>query len=66
MGNGTTIFRIMCTADVYLAVGLSPTATSSSAFLPANYIEYFQIGPGEKIAVIQSTTTGTCYITEGL
>lgn len=61
----TTIFRIDCSQDVYVAVGQNPTATSSSFILKGSSYEYFQISPGEKIAVLQVSQTGTCQIVEG-
>ena len=62
---GTTIFRINCDQDVYVAVGQNPTATSSSFILPSGTFEYFQIGAGEKIAVLQVTASGTCQLVQG-
>jgi hypothetical protein len=64
--DGVTILRFFATADCYLAFGANPTASSSAMFLPAGFIEYFEIKAGEKYAVIQAnSTTGTLYVTEG-
>jgi hypothetical protein len=46
-------------------VGASPTATNTSTLLPANWIEYVKVNPGESIAFISNdTVTGTISITE--
>jgi hypothetical protein len=36
------------------AFGSSPTATSSSIFIPADQPEIFKVNPGEKVAAIGS------------
>jgi hypothetical protein len=42
----------------------TPTATTSGVFLPANWVDYVTITPGEKISAITATGTGTLNITE--
>src|SRR5262245_34927387 len=43
----------------------TPTATSTSALLPMNWVEVVQCSPGQKIAVIgNNSTTGKLSITE--
>ncbi len=50
---------------VRLAVGDSPTATSTSALIPVNWIEYIKVSPGQKVAVLGNNTgTGTVNVTE--
>lgn len=44
--------RIATTANIRIAIGPSPTATSSSPLVIANSVEYFGINNGEKVAVI--------------
>jgi hypothetical protein len=65
---GVTIVRLFSTVDAWISFGSNPTAAAegaSSMFLPGGIVEYFQIGNTEKLAVIQSTTGGKLYITEG-
>jgi hypothetical protein len=66
--SGVSIVRLFSTVDAWIAFGASPTAVAegaSSLFLPGGIVEYFQISSTEKIAVIQSSTAGKLYITEG-
>ena len=53
--------RIAADAACHLEIGVNPTATTSSIYLPADDYEYFKIYPGEKIAVIG---TVNLYVTE--
>jgi hypothetical protein len=62
--TGTTVVRIVATEDVNIKFGSSPTATTSDPFIPANQVEYFKVTAGEKVAAIQNTAAGTCYVTE--
>lgn len=62
----TTIVRVICSADCFIAVGANPTASSASIFLPSGTVEYFGVIGGQKLAVIQSTASGTLYVLEGL
>lgn len=65
---GVTILRLFSTVDCWIAFGSAPTAVAEAAgsmFLPAGIVEYFERKEGEKLAVIQSSTTGKLYITEG-
>ena len=58
----TEYVRIMSdTNGVHIAFGASPTATTSSMYIPANDIEIIKIRPGEKVAFIGS---GDLYVTE--
>lgn len=44
--------RIATTAAIRVAIGPNPTATSTSALMPANSVEYFGANNGDKVAVI--------------
>ena len=44
--------------------GANPTAMASSTYLPANTVEFTEISPGDKIAVIQEAGAGKLSITE--
>ncbi len=65
MDEETTIFRINCDEDTYVEVGLNPVASTVSFKLAGGNFEYFQIGAGERIAVLQATVPGECQIVEG-
>ena len=61
---GTTTIRVVASTRCHLALGASPTATTSSPALPANLPEYIVISPGQKIAAIRTTTSGTLHVTQ--
>jgi len=68
VSDKTSIIRLFCTKDCFIAIGPNPTVTTSGttgAFLPGGIIEYFGVNPNDKIAVIQVSASGTLYITEG-
>lgn len=62
--TGTRLVRVVASTGCHLAIGGSPTATTSSPKLPANWIETLVVYPGEKIAAIRTTTSGTLWVTE--
>ena len=62
--TGTTVVRIVATEDVNIKFGSAPTATTNDPFVPANQVEYFKVTAGEKVAAIQNSAAGTCYVTE--
>ena len=50
---------------IRVAVGDNPTASSTSTLIPLNWIEYFKVSPGQKIAVLgNNASTGTISVTE--
>lgn len=61
----STVVRLLSSSDCFIEVGASPTATSSSMFLPVGTIEYFVISVGQKVAVISAGNTGDLFMTEG-
>tara|TARA_R100001443_G_scaffold1750_2_gene6107 strand:+ start:2168 stop:2482 length:315 start_codon:yes stop_codon:yes gene_type:complete len=61
---GTTVVRVVSTTDCHIIFAVSPTATTSTAYLPANQVEYFKVNAGEKVAAIRATADGTLYATE--
>ncbi len=61
---GVNTVRVVASTQCHLAFGASPTATTSSPKLPANLPEYIVVTPGQKIAAIRTTTSGTLYVTE--
>ena len=62
--SGTTVVRVVSTTDCHIIFATSPTATTSTAYLPANQVEYFKATAGEKIAAIRANADGTLYVTE--
>lgn len=57
----------VATADqpAYVVIGDgTPTATSSGALIPAGWVDYFTVTPGQKIAVLQAGTAGALSVTE--
>ena len=51
----TNFIRAHVDATCSIAVGANPTAAAGSARMAANQTEYFQVRPGDKIAVIQNS-----------
>ncbi len=65
VGETTTLVRLFATEDCFVKVGANPTAVANtSMFIASGIYEYIGIKPGEKIAAIRLTTSGTLYITE--
>lgn len=61
---GVVVVRLLSDTDCYIAIGQTPTATTSSMKLKANVPEYFRIAPERKIAVLQVSASGTLNVTE--
>ncbi|MGE4259225.1 MAG: hypothetical protein AB7F19_07775 [Candidatus Babeliales bacterium] len=66
VGAGTRLVRLASTTACHIAIGSNPTATSTSALVFANVPEYVQCSPGDKIAVIQDSASGTLNIVEAI
>ena len=60
----TQIVRVASTTDCFITFNGTPTATSSSMYLPAGVVEYFRVTPGHKVAALQRFNSGTLYVTE--
>jgi hypothetical protein len=58
------VIRVWCTTIAHIAIGASPTATTSDIPVPANTPEYFIVPPGSKVSAIRSADSGTLYVTE--
>ena len=61
---GSSVVRVVATSDCYIAVGVSPTATTSDIYLPAGAIEYLRCVPGDKVSAVQALVAGTIHVTE--
>lgn len=66
-GAATTLVRVHVTEDTHLAFGADPTvvADGTGLFMPAGTIEYFGVTPGQKLAHIRNSASGSIYLTEG-
>lgn len=62
-GSQTYQIRIACPVAVNYKVDSAPTAAATDALLPANWVEYVKVTPGQKVAVF-ATSTGTVSIVE--
>lgn len=61
MGAGTV--RVVCTTNAHFAVGASGvTATANDAYIGAGVPEYFLAPPSKKMAFIQDSTGGSCFV----
>lgn len=64
ISNNVHVVRVVATTACYIAVGSSPTATTSDMYLPAAIPEYLTIHPGQKISAVQVAAGGDLYVTE--
>lgn len=57
-------FRIVSQVGIHIAVGASPTATTSTAYIPAGVItQPISIGMGERVNVLNATSTAAAKVT---
>jgi len=54
-GVKTKYVRLIADADCHIQFGESPTATTSSALMKANTVEYFCVHPGYKVAAVTAS-----------
>lgn len=67
VGASTTLVRLFATEDCFILIGSSPVAAAnSSMFIAAGIYDFVGIQPLQKIAAIQSSASGTLYITEAV
>jgi len=64
VGTQTRAIRVAVTTDCHIKVATTPVATTSDPFIPSGTVEYFRITPGQKVAFIQNSASGTAYVTE--
>ena len=62
-GSQSEYVRICSNADVHILFGANPTATANSIFIPADEPEIFKISPGEKVAIITTSTNDCNFLT---
>ena len=65
-GSQTRQIRIATSGQpAYVVIGDgTPTATSSGAIMPSNWVDYFTVSPGQKVAVLQAGTAGALSVSE--
>ena len=63
-GVAASFVRVVCSTAAYIAFGVSPTATASDMYVPADSPEYFRVPPGHKVSAVQVASGGTLYVTE--
>lgn len=64
-GTQTRQIRIVANSACHYAIAGTPVAVVTDAFLPANWVEYVTVNPGEKISAIQAATGGLVTGTAG-
>lgn len=64
-GGQTRQIRIVANSACHYSIAGTPVAVVTDAFLPANWVEYVTVNPGEKISAIQAATGGLVTATAG-
>lgn len=60
---GTRSVRCVATVDCWIEINSNPTAAATTSFyLPAGAAEYFTALPGDEVAVIQASGSGSLYV----
>lgn len=54
-GAQTFQIRVAPSAACFYVVDKAPTAAATDAYLPANWVEYVTVMPGEKISIFSAT-----------
>jgi len=54
-GDGSKMIRVNTDGPICFVIGRNPTATTSDDRMATNQTEYFNVQPGDKIAVITTT-----------
>jgi hypothetical protein len=63
-GSQTYQVLLVATAAMNVRIDHAPTATATDTLLPANVPLIFQVTPGEQVAAITGSGTGTLSVTE--
>jgi len=64
-GGQTYRVRVATGAQpAYIVFGAAPAAAATDSLLGANVVDYFDVTPGQKAAVLQAGTAGTVTVTE--
>lgn len=62
LSSESRIYRFVGTVDAHIAFGSSPTATTSSTFLPAYSVEVFPVSDNLRASVRAASDSGTFFI----
>lgn len=63
MPAGTRAVRLVATVDCWVEIGANPTAAANTSFfLPATTVEYLAATVTDKVAVLQSASSGSLYV----
>lgn len=52
------------TSGAHYSIGTNPTATANSPLIPADWVEFVRVSPGEKVALLQEAGALVVTITE--
>lgn len=63
-GGSTFKVRLYATSDCRIRFGKTPTALATDTYLAGGGAEYFTVNPGEKVACIQVSSSGTLNVSE--
>lgn len=63
-GSTVSIIRIATTEAIHYRIGPSATAVATDTLLPAGAVEYVGIAKGDRLSVIQDSTSGTVNVSE--
>lgn len=65
-GTQTRQIRVVANSACHILISQAGTAaTTGDPFLPASWIDYYNVNPGEKLSVIQAATNGLVTATAG-
>jgi hypothetical protein len=62
----TSVIIFQATSDCFIKIGVNPTATTADHLVKAGSVRHFAIEGGQMASFIQSTASGTIYMTEAL
>ena len=60
--TNTNVVRLICNQPCYF--NLAGTATTSSAYLPADTVEFIKCAASDTLSIILASGSGTAYISE--
>jgi hypothetical protein len=58
------VVRVQGTVNMHIKIAKDPTALTTDAKLAPGVPEYFVVTPGQKVAAIRTSTSGSLYVTE--
>lgn len=65
-GAQTYFIRVVSNSACHVKIGDgAQTAATTDPFLPANWVEFYKVTPGQKIAAVRAATDGLVTATSG-